>query len=511
MIKDNYYISSFFWSTVAKILNAVWGFISVPLLLGYYGKAEYGLISIATACNGYMHVLDLGMNTGAVKFYSQWKVECKNDKIFNVARTNITFYFLIAIVNIILLLLVAFYGENLFSVTHEQFIQLRMLLFVIAMFSVLSWITTVFNQLLISDKQMVFTMQVQCVQAVLKSFAVVLVFIADLTLTTYFFYVTAFVALAIIPYAYKCKIDGLIDSFKPSWRWDDFKVVMIFSLSIFALSLFQMTATQSRPILLSMFAVNGAMAVADFKIIEVVPQLIIMIGGTFSSIFLPKTSEMVAHKDEKSMHDFAYKWTTYTTVVVAIMCFPFILCAREVLSAYVGSEYAYLSKWLIIWCVTVLIQMHTTPGNALVLAQGKTKLLVKVTALACIISMVLNVFICQYIDVGSAVVAYFVYVLIIIGLYYLYFYKKLLQLDRIRLFKCFALPALIAVVISFVVSFISVSVDMFGGLNMRLAYILACTIKSLIWGVLYVIILSLLKIIDFKHLVKNKNGNMSSR
>ena len=511
MVKSNYYISSFFWSTAAKILNAVWGFISVPLLLGYYGKAEYGLLSIATACNGYMHLLDLGMNTGAVKFYSQWKVESKIDKIFNVARTNITFYLLIAVVNIILLLFVAFYGENLFSVTHEQFLQLRMCLFVIAIFSVFSWITTVFNQLLIADKQMAFTMQVQCVQAVLKTFAVALVFIADLTLTTYFFYLTAFVALAIVPYAYKCKKDGLIDSFKPSWCWGDFKVVMMFSLSIFALSLFQMTATQSRPILLSMFAVNGATAVADFKIIEVVPQLIIMIGGTFSGIFLPKTSEMVARKDEKAMHDFAYKWTTYTTVVVAMMCFPFILCAREVLSAYVGSDYSYLSKWLIVWCVTVLIQMHTTPGNALVLAQGKTRLLVKITAMACIISMLLNVFLCRYIDVGSAVIAYFVYVLIIIGLYYVSFYKKLLQLDRLRLFKCFAVPTLIAVAVFFCVSFITVSVDMFGGLNMRLAYILICVIKSLVWVIPYMIILSLLKIVDFKQFVKSKNGNMSSR
>ncbi len=41
--RNNYYLSSFFWSTVSKLLNAVWGFITVPLLLGYFGKAEYGL------------------------------------------------------------------------------------------------------------------------------------------------------------------------------------------------------------------------------------------------------------------------------------------------------------------------------------------------------------------------------------------------------------------------------------------------------------------------------------
>ena len=105
MSDKNYYVSSFAWSTISKILNAILGFISVPLLLGYYGKTEYGLLSIATACNGYMHLLDLGMNTGAVKFYSQWKTEDKIDKIYKVARTNISFYLAIASINILLLIL----------------------------------------------------------------------------------------------------------------------------------------------------------------------------------------------------------------------------------------------------------------------------------------------------------------------------------------------------------------------------------------------------------------------
>ena len=80
--------AAFFWSTLQKILNAILGFISVPLLLGYYGKAEYGILAIATACNGYMHLLDLGMNTGAIKFFSQWKAEGRQDIIYRVARTN---------------------------------------------------------------------------------------------------------------------------------------------------------------------------------------------------------------------------------------------------------------------------------------------------------------------------------------------------------------------------------------------------------------------------------------
>ena len=94
--KENYYISSFFWSTLTKVVNALVGFISVPLLIGIYGKGNYGVLALATSCNAYMHILDLGINTGAVRFFSQWRTEGKHDMIGKVAHTNITFYGIIA-------------------------------------------------------------------------------------------------------------------------------------------------------------------------------------------------------------------------------------------------------------------------------------------------------------------------------------------------------------------------------------------------------------------------------
>lgn len=499
-LKNSYYVSSFFWSTLSKVLTAIVGFLSVPLLLGFYGKAEYGILAIATACNGYMQLLDLGMNIGTVRFFSQWRAEGKNELINRVARTNITFYGLIAIVNILGLVGLALWGEGLFSVTHEQFLLLRTCLLIIVLFSVLSWETTTFNQLLIADKQMAFTMQMQCIITVLKGLLVAMVLLFKLPLTTYFFFLTGVLTLLLIPYIIRCRKYNLINSIRPATYWNDFKVVITFSLSLFLLSLFQSTATQSRPILLSMFASNGATAVTDFRIIEVVPQMIIMIGGTFSGMFLPKTSEMVARKDEKAIKEFAYKWTTMTTIVVACLCFPVMLCTNEILTAYVGASYAHLSVWLLIWTITVLIQMHTTPGNALVLAYGKTKLLVQVTSVACVCSMILNVVLCKYFEVGSAIIAYFLYVCTIIGLYYVVFYKKLLHLCRLKLFLCFIKPTLVGSVLCVIVNFVPISIDIFAGLNERIAFLLICGIKSLIWFLPFVLVLKMLKILDLKSL-----------
>lgn len=498
VLKNNYYFNSFFWSTFQKIIAAIVGFISVPLLLDYYGKAEYGVLGIATACNGYMHLLNLGMNTGAVKHYSQWRAKGEFDRIYHVARTNIVFYGIIASINIIGLVALALWGESLFAVTHEQFIELRYCLLILAFFSFFSWGTTTFQQLLIAHLQMAYTMKVQSVMTILKGALIGLVFLLGLSLTQYFFLLTFIIAILILPYAIRCKSLGYIDSFRPATYWKEFKIVLLFSLSIFALSLFQMTATQSRPIILSIFSQNGADAVADFKIIEVIPQLIIMIGGTFSGIFLPKVSAMVAEGNQQQISAFAYKWTKYTTIIVNILTVPFILCANEILTAYVGEDYTYLTPWLILWCVTVLIQMHTTPGNALVLAYGKTKLLVISTAVFCVMSLILNAMLCPKYGVGAAVISYLIYVIFVIGLYYVEYYKKLLKLSRRRMLYSFFIPTVISVLVLVIIFFLPITFVNFD--NVRLTKITVFIFKTLLWIIPYCLLLKAFKVIDFKEL-----------
>lgn len=497
-LRNNYYFSSFFWSTFQKIINAIVGFISVPLLLGYYGKAEYGILGIATACNGYMHLLDLGMNTGAVKYFSQWRTEGNNMLINRVARTNITFYGIISIINIFGLIALAIWGESFFSVTHDQFLQLRSCLYIIALFCVLSWGTTTFNQLLVAHMQMAYTMQIQSVMALLKGLLIAIALLFSLTLTQYFFLLTGIVALLIVPYAAKCRRIGLIDSLKPAFFWSDFKVVLMFSLSIFALSLFQMTSTQSRPILLSIFATNGAEAVAEFRIIEVVPQLIIMICGTFSSIFLPKASELVVNNNQVEISRFSYKWTIFTTILANCICFPFLLGAGDVINAYVGNSYEYLSIWLMIWVVCVLLQVHSTPTNALILAKGKTKIMVYISAIACIISMVINAVLAKQLSVGSAVVGYFVYIIINLFSYYMYYYKKILRISIISILYSFLYPTLLGTISFLIAWYICCDIKCSIFDQERFNYIIGFVIKASLWAFIFVILLLLFRVVWLK-------------
>ena len=263
-----------------------------------------------------------------------------------------------------------------------------------------------------------------------------------------------------------------------------------------------MTATQSRPILLSMFAPNAASVVAEFRIIEVIPMFIIMVGLTFSSIFLPKASELVTRKVHMEIENFAYRWTRLTSILANILCIPFVLSSKDILAAYVGDEYSSLSVWLSIWCITALIQIHTTPGNSLILACGKTKLLVLTSAVACLISMLINIAFCKYIGVGSAVIGYFVYVLIVISMNYIAYYRKILCLNNLKIALSFIIPTIIGFIVLCIIYIFPLEklrVEIF---SVRINLIVFCLTKALIWLSVYVGALVAFKQIEIKELCR---------
>ena len=65
-------VSGVVWSTIVNVVNAVYGFIAVPILINHFGKAEYGLIGLAMSVNVYMSLMDMGFNSTHVRFFSAW-------------------------------------------------------------------------------------------------------------------------------------------------------------------------------------------------------------------------------------------------------------------------------------------------------------------------------------------------------------------------------------------------------------------------------------------------------
>lgn len=482
----SYIANSFVWSSIAKVLNATLKFITIPLLIGYFGKENYGILTLAIATNAYMQLLNMGMNTGAVKFFAQWIAIDDYERINRVARTNLTFYISLGIINCIVLLVLAWNGDSIFGITSEELLTFSHLLYILAGLSIINWTTFVFNQLLVANEKIAYTQQVLSVRYILNLILVVLTINYEWSIISYFLFDSLLNIAVIVPYYWMSKKQKLIRSILPGFFWNDFSVVLKYSLAIFAMSIFQITATQSRPLILGMFSDQGVAILTDYQVLEVFPVFIISIGGMLISILLPKTSKAIQSNDRRTIEKLAYTGTKYTSILVAILCFPIMLNTKDLLNIYVGESYTQLGNWLILWIFTVILFLHNTPIASLVLATGKTKILVVSSAISCIISILINALLTKRFGVGSAVIGYFVYIIIQMSFYYLYFNKKVLRLVSLSVFKSFIIPILIGLV-SFFISY-PVNFD-------YLPVIISILIKSIIWFLLYTFLLIAFKII----------------
>jgi len=490
-VKGNYYVNSFSWSVLAKVFDSAIKFISVPWLLIYFGKDNFGIITLAVATNAYMQLLDMGVHIGAIKYFSQWIAEGKMNHVDKVSRTSIGFYGLVGLLNTFVLLIIVFFGQNWFQLTPDQFKVFQVLLCISASFSMVNWISSVFIQLLSANEQIAYLQRILILKSILNLFVIIITITIKLSIYKYFLLFILANSMMIVPYYYKSKRSKLISGILPKRYWKDFSKIMKYSMAIFAISLFQLTATNSRPIILGIFSGSGVDILTEYRIIEVFPLFIIAIGGTLISIFLPKASRMVALKNQMDICNFAYAGTLYSSIIVALLCFPIIISARALLTLYIGAEYVYLSGWLILWCITLLLFLHNSPVSSLVLATGKTKMLVISSAVSCIVSIILNSLLTKNIGVGSAIIGYLVYIIIQMSFYYLYFNKKVLKINSFRVFRSFIIPTFLGAIYYFLVSLI----------NLNEAWlILQEVVKIILWYICFIMSLFILKILDVKHI-----------
>ena len=503
MGQTRYFAGSFMWSVISKVTDAAVKFFTIPLMLHYFGKDNYGVLTLAVATNAYMNLLNLGVNTGAVKYFSQWIAEKQYTLIHSVSRTSISFYLIIGVINSIALVAMALFGQHLFNISEQQFALLKIMFFIMAFYAILNWSTSVFNQLLIANERINFIQQINIIKSFTNLLLIYLTIKFNISLLTYFILFSTLNSFFILPYYIKAKAANLIQSFLPGKDWKNFKLIYRYSLAIFAMGIFQFTATQSRPIVLSMFNNTGAGILSEYRVIEVFPIFIISIGGMIITILLPITTKLVQQRQHEKIAEMAYKGTGITSILVCLLCFPIMINSHDILTLYVGEKYNFLAPWLSLWVFTILLYLHNSPVSSLVLSTGKTRMLVYSSATACITSIIINALLAKSFGVGSAVIGYLIYITIQMSFYYLYFNSKILNLNSFKVFKGFIIPTFIAFI-----AYLPVYIFKFDLSSVFLIIL----IKTSIWGILFFAMLFIFKIIDLQKLLlylKNRRFKIS--
>lgn len=203
-------VKGFAWTTIVNIVNGVYGFISVPILIAYFGKSDYGLIGLAMSVNVYLRLMDMGFNTTNIRYFSNWLAKDDSLKVKRLFQTSLSFYGVLGLLNAIIMLIISAFSDTIFNVSPQQDLIIKHLFYILAISAFISWFTSCFDQLIKANEYVGWTQKMtllpKCIQIIILVLTVTIGFNIEMyyTLTTF----SMFIIIPIM--AKKSKIFALI-------------------------------------------------------------------------------------------------------------------------------------------------------------------------------------------------------------------------------------------------------------------------------------------------------------
>ena len=428
-------VSGVVWSTIVNMVNAVYGFIAVPILINHFGKAEYGLIGLAMSVNVYMNLMDMGFNSTNVRFFSTWLAQNKHERLLKGFQTSLSFYSVIGLINAVVLLVVACFSNAIFNVTTAQDTILKHLFYILAVSAFCQWFSSCFDQIIKATENVAWIQKRTLVTKILMIVALVSTVLFDFSIEVYFI-LTCLAQLAIVPMSI-----GMIKKqipyicFMPKWDKQSFREMLPYCMNIFSFSLFQFSFYNLRPVFLG---IQGSVeSVADYRILNGIIGIVTMLGGAFIGILLPSTAKVVANHDKASYYKVAYDGTKYISILICFCCFGMMSVGPEVLTLYVGKSYLYLISWFNLWLLCTL-GTHNQAISSLILAGDDIRAISYSSIVASVVGLILSWILIPQYQIGGVCIAFAVYCIIQLLFFYCYYWPIKMKINsRIVLLNCF--------------------------------------------------------------------------
>lgn len=408
-------INNSMMSLISRILAAIISVISLPIILGVYGKSNYGLIGIAFTLNTFIAIIQMGLPTSVPKFVSEWLEKSDFKSIFYSGKTLVTIYGLIGLINSATIFYIAFYKIEWFSVAADQVEILRNLLLITAAFALFSVPLTVLDQLLAGAQEIVYISYLQILTTTIYFALVVVVWaFPEFISLEKFYLIRCLILLIALPISLlRWRKYTSLRIFIPGYDLVRVRPILYHSFHIFLFSVFIVVSKRTMPIILSIKG-NGDVGalMTEYQIIENFSLLISLISAAIMSSLVPYLAQMNVQKDKANLK----VWITNGTKIVwgggALLGFGIAMLSREALDIYVGSDYVHLAGWLSIYILASLYYIYYCVLASSILSTDKLIPLVCATGFGCIFSLLICWYFVPYYGVGGVVLAFVAYVLI---------------------------------------------------------------------------------------------------
>lgn len=439
-------VSGVLWTVILNISNAIYGFIAVPLLINYFGKDNYGIIALANSINAYMTLLDMGLSSANVRFLSNWLANGDKVKVNKLFQTSTAIYFIVGIVNAIVLFVVYLFADNLFNITPDQTILIKQMLLIMIAIAIINWYTSCYNQLISATENVAWVQK----RTLLAKILMVCVLIATIKFKlgiVCFFLATQIISVVLLPLTVrKILKETPFVNFFPRFDISTLKEILPYTLSILSFSFFQLSFYNLRPVFLGMQGQPSD--VTEFQVMKSMAGIVVALSNIFFSALLPASSRIVANNDKLNYYRIAYRGTKLITICLCFTAIGMLTISNDLLTIYVGDSFSHIVPWLNLWLL-LLLGNHIHSISSLILAGADVRAISRIS----IISSTLGLLACWYAiptyGVGGPVIGLLIYTTIQILFYWVYYWPRKMQINSKKVvFQSFLPFVLIASLLS---------------------------------------------------------------
>lgn len=152
------------------VTNVLIGILYTPVMLRILGQSEYGLYNTVSSTISLLSVLNLGFNSGYIRFYSQYKKKGSQDDISKLNGLYFIIFTVIGFITLISGLYITFHLDLVFAdgLTEQEHTTARILCFVSTLNLAISFPMGVFANIISAHERFVFLKTVGIVKTIVS-------------------------------------------------------------------------------------------------------------------------------------------------------------------------------------------------------------------------------------------------------------------------------------------------------------------------------------------------------
>lgn len=358
-------------SYISMGVNALIGFIYIPLLLAFLTKEQYGLYQLVGSMIAYIAIMDFGLANTTVRYYSRYIAQNDVRNQENLLATMLRLYLGIAlaiiVIGIILLhILLPFYttalsSADLIIAKQVYWIMLFNLAIVIP--------GNIFSAIIQSHEKFIFLRCASLLNIILQPCLVYIVLhfkasIVALVIVQTLCNLSLFIANA---YYSVFKLKARFHLHK--WEGKFVKEILFFSFFIFLNAIMDQIYWKTGQLILG--AIIGTAAVAVYSVTVQLCMSFMGFSANISNVFLPKLSALAVQDNMAEINAIFLKVGRLQFYIVMLIFWGFVLFGRQFLHLWVGDYFMPAYTFSIILMASLIIPLIQNTGILILQAKNK--------------------------------------------------------------------------------------------------------------------------------------------